>query len=255
MVTYALAKRKRLLIGAAVIALIHFAWLVVHATGTRALFVPSIVDTYSALFALMLQRGFWLDLGFSTFRVIAGFLLSFLVAYPLVLASMLSTSIREGIFFAVEFFRYLPVPVFVPLTILWFGVGDSGKIAIVWMGTFAQMIPMFYDSAAVYLKKHESMRAALRWSPKDLLIKVVIPGSAPGVWDGMRICLGWAWTYLIVAELMGAENGLGYAVIRAQRYLATDRLFAYIIVIGLVGIASDRLMKAAKSALFKWEVA
>lgn len=220
--------------------------------GVREIFLPSPDKTLSAFMGLVKQNEFWIDLGSSWYRVILGFVISFLIAYPICLLALMNTTFRDNIFYIVEFFRYLPVPVFIPITILWFGIDDMSKIVIIILGTFAQMIPMFYDSARAVEKKYSSFNFALKWSKCDYIDNVIIKGSAPAILDNSRICLGWAWTYLIVAEIVGAEHGIGYAMIRAQRYLATDRIFAYIIVIGLIGILTDRSLVYLRKRVFAW---
>lgn len=218
----------------------------------RVLFIPTPVKTFSTLAKLFFTSQFWSDVAYSWTRVFLAFTLSFLVAYPVVILALLSNKLKQGIFLFTEFFRYLPVPVFIPLTILWFGVGETGKIVIVFLGTFAQMIPLFFDSASLLSKSYTSFDASLKWRRLDYIKHIVVPGSAPLVWDDARVCFGWAWTYLIIGELVGAEHGLGYAIIRSQRYLATDRIFAYIIVIGLIGVITDRLLNLLKYRAFKW---
>lgn len=196
---------------------------------------------------------FWLDVYSSFVRVFLGFLLSFIISYPLAIVSLIHKPTREVIFYIVEFFRYLPIPVFIPLTILWFGVDDLSKVMIVFLGTFAQMIPMYYDSARLMDdEKFNSFIHALKWKRWKYVKKVVIPGSAPHILDDSRLCFGWAWTYLIIAELLGAENGMGYAIIRAQRYLATDKIFVYIIAIGVLGVIMDRSLVIIRQRAFKW---
>ena len=236
-----------------VAVLVHLVWcLLSYVFKVRSIFLPTPKNTYTTLISLIYSSSFWLDVGFSTLRVTLAFVFSFLIAYPLVLGAVLNNSLKKGIFIIAEFFRYLPVPVFVPLTILWFGVSDVGKIVVVLLGTFAQMIPMFYDSTLLVRNSYDSAVAALKWDAKDIVKRVIITGSAPYIFDNARLCLGWAWTYLVVAELLGAKHGIGYAIIRAQRYLATDRIFAYIIVIGIVGITTDRLMRVIRRKLFSW---
>lgn len=246
-------KSSQFLFLLATILAVHLVWISAnYLFEVRDLFIPNIFKTYSTFFNLFKSNQFWFDLSASIYRVFAGFVLSLLVAYPITMATIINERSKTSILYLIEFFRYLPIPVFIPLTILWFGVGDNGKIFIIFLGTFAQMIPLFFDSAIGYKTGFSSMQASLRWDSKRILSKVIIPGSAPAIWDNSRVCLGWAWTYLVIAELLGAENGLGYSIIRSQRYLATDRIFAYIIVIGLIGVLSDRAMVYFRKRLFKW---
>ncbi|SFC93918.1 NitT/TauT family transport system permease protein [Flexibacter flexilis DSM 6793] len=220
--------------------------------GVKTIFLPSPQHTLFSLWSMLQQVEFWQDLLSSWYRVFVGFLISFLIAYPISFASLLNNKLKDTIFYFIEFFRYLPVPVFIPIIILWFGIEDMSKIIIIVLGTFAQMIPMFYDSATAIEKKYSSFNFALKWSKLKYIENVIAKGSAPSILDNSRICLGWAWTYLIVAEIVGAEYGIGYAMIRAQRYLATDKIFAYIIVIGLIGILTDRSLVLMRKKLFPW---
>ena len=236
------------------ISIVLAIWFVMsYVFKVKTIYVPTPGATFSRLIDLAQTKMFWLDILYSFKRVFIGFGLSLIVAYPLMLVSLLNKNVKQVVFNLVEFFRYLPIPVFIPLTILWFGIGDIGKIFIIFLGTFAQMVPMFYDSANLLNNKFPAFAAALKWEKKDHIKKIIIPGSAPLIMDNARLCFGWAWTYLIIAELLGAENGMGYAIIRAQRYLATDKIFAYIITIGLIGVLIDRTIYYFKNKLFKWQ--
>lgn len=235
------------------IAAILILWVLLTTVfGISKVFLPTLGATLKQLITALVTMEFWMDLWASWYRVMIAFLLSFFAAYPLSLYSIINSNFKKGVFVVVEFFRYLPVPVFIPLTILWFGIGDFSKVVIVFLGTFAQMIPMFYDSSMLLEKKFNAFEAALKWDKKQYVRKIIVPGSFPYIIDNSRICFGWAWTYLIIAELLGAENGLGYAIIRAQRYLATDKIFAYIIVIGILGVLMDRLFQYIRKRYFKW---
>jgi NitT/TauT family transport system permease protein len=217
-------------------------------------FFPPPLKVAVQFLRLIQTSQFWLDVLASFIRVAVGFILSILIAYPVVIYSAQSRGFKKVAFLLVEFFRYLPVPVFIPLTIVWFGVDNAGKIFIIFLGAFAQMIPMFDDSVQLLNNKFNSYSSALKWPRWSFIRHIIIPGSAPLIWDNARICFGWAWTYLVIAELLGAENGLGFAIIRAQRYLATDEIFAYVFTIGLIGLGSDRAISYFKRKLFKWQL-
>jgi len=215
-------------------------------------FLPPPHAAFQRLYDLGQTADFWKDVGASWVRILFGFLTSIAVAYPLVVLSLRSNSTKVIVFNIVEFFRYLPIPVFIPLTVLWFGVNDAGKIVIVFLGTFAQMIPMYYDSATRLESEYKAFSHALKWSRWQHIRKVLLPGALPGMIDDSRLCFGWAWTYLIIAELLGAEHGIGYAIVRAQRFLKADQIFAYIIVIGVIGLLVDRLFVATNKRMFPW---
>jgi NitT/TauT family transport system permease protein len=85
-----------------------------------------------------------------------------------------------------------------------------------------------------------------------ILSRIVVPSALPGIWDSLRISLGWAWTWLVLAELVAATSGLGYRIVTAQRFFQTDTIIGYILVLGLFGLVTDQTMKAAGRALFRY---
>jgi NitT/TauT family transport system permease protein len=87
---------------------------------------------------------------------------------------------------------------------------------------------------------------------RSILRRVVLPASAPAIWDTLRITLGWAWTWLVIAELVAASDGLGHRIIVAQRYFQTDTIFVGILVIGLLGLVMDQVMKFTGKRIFRW---
>src|SRR6185503_18208973 len=87
---------------------------------------------------------------------------------------------------------------------------------------------------------------------KDLILKVIIPNSLPGIWDSLRIMIGAAWTFVVIAEIVGASSGLGHLMIQSQRFLRTDNIFAAILVIGTLGLITDYSFKFSYKFMFKW---
>ena len=151
-----------------------------------------------------------------------------------------------------DFIRYMPAVAFVPLMMLWCGIGELSKVSIIFIGTFFQMVLMFADDVRkVPMQQIEAAQTmgGTRW---EILCKVIFPSAAPALLTTCRITLGWAWTYLVVAELVAANSGLGYAVLKAQRFLQTDKIFAGLIVIGLLGLLQDQLLRALHQFLFPY---
>ena len=151
-----------------------------------------------------------------------------------------------------NFTRYLPVPALVPLCILWFGIDDAQKIAVITLGSVFQLLALIAgDTASIPQDLVEAART-LGLSEAAVLRRVVLWWALPAIWDDLRVCAGWAWSYLVLAELVAGNRGLGYFVIQSQRYLYTDRVFAGIVLIGLVGLLTDRMFKLAGPRLFPW---
>jgi NitT/TauT family transport system permease protein len=188
----------------------------------------------------------------SVYRVMVGWAMAVAVAVPLGMA--IATSRRCAAVFGplMEFARYLPVVALVPLTLLYFGIGDLQKFMVIFLGTFFQLVLMVADTTAAVPADLSRAAATLGASRAQTYRLVLMPGALPGIMDDLRITVGWAWTYLVVAELVAANSGLGYMILRAQRVLAIERLFAGLIVIGLLGLATDWLFKLVTRLVVPW---
>jgi NitT/TauT family transport system permease protein len=152
----------------------------------------------------------------------------------------------------IEFFRYLPAPAFGALAVAVLGIEDAPKVAIIFVGTFFQQVLVIANTARridpALLEAAETLGASRR----ALVTRVVIPGIITEVYTDMRVLLGWAWTYLIVAELIGVSSGITYFINQQAKYRAYDRVFASIILIGLIGLATDLVLASLGRQLFPW---
>lgn len=153
----------------------------------------------------------------------------------------------------VEFFRYLPAPAFGALAVAILGIHDGPKIAIIFIGTFFQQVLVVANTT----RKLDIalLEAALTLGARkiQLLFKVVIPGILPQLYRDQRILLGWAWTYLIVAELIGTSSGITWFITQQARYKNFDNVFAAIMMIGIIGLVSDIVLARLGKRLFPWE--
>lgn len=204
--------------------------------------------------ALLLFREFDLtqDILASMFRVTAGFFLAALIAVPLGIL-MGSLKVCEAAFEPVlGFIRYMPASAFIPLFILWLGIGESEKIAVIFFGTFFQMTLMVMDVTKNVPSDLIDTAYTLGVSPPGAFRRVILPASLPGILDTLRITFGWAWTYLVVAEIVAAGSGLGHMIMQSQRFLKTSHIVVGIIVIGVIGILIDIFFKWLQGRLFPW---
>ncbi len=153
----------------------------------------------------------------------------------------------------IEFFRYLPAPAFGALAVAILGIHDGPKIAIIFIGTFFQQVLVIANTT----RKLDLalLEAALTLGAKriQLLFKVVVPGILPDIYRDQRILLGWAWTYLIVAELIGTSSGITWFITQQARYKNFDNVFAAIMIIGVIGVVSDMLLARFGKFLFPWD--
>jgi len=192
------------------------------------------------------------DTFISIMRVVLGWALSAVIALPLGLFIGTWRSVQALLEPLTDFIRYMPAVAFVPLVMLWVGIDEGAKVAIIFIGTFFQMILMVAeDVRRVPLAQIEAAQT-MGASRTEIVEKVIFPSSKPALLDTMRVTMGFAWTYLVVAELVAAQSGLGYAILRAQRYLQTDKIFAGILLIGLIGMVIDQLFRLAHRIAFPY---
>jgi NitT/TauT family transport system permease protein len=201
---------------------------------------------------LLTEMGFAKDIGMTVWRVVGGFVIAAALALPLGVAMGAYKPIEAFFEPFVSFARYLPASAFIPLLILWAGIGEAQKLAVIFIGSFFQLVLMV--AVIVGNTRRDLVEAAYTLGCGDTSIvrRVLVPGAAPEICETLRMVLGWAWTYVIVAELIGASSGIGHMITDSQALLATDQIIFGIIVIGLIGLASDLAFKWANRRLFPW---
>ena len=201
---------------------------------------------------LLAKQGFLHDIGMTIWRVLGGFVLAALLAVPLGVAMGAYKPVEAFFEPFVSFARYLPASAFIPLLILWAGIGEAQKLALIFIGSFFQLVLMI--ALQVGGTRRDLVEAAYTLGASDFGIvkRVLIPAAAPQIAETLRLVLGWAWTYVIVAELIGASNGIGHMITDSQALLATDQIIFGIITIGAIGLVSDLAFKRANRAMFKW---
>jgi NitT/TauT family transport system permease protein len=184
-----------------------------------------------------------------------GFLLSSLVGVPLGILSGTYAALARLNEPFIEFFRYLPAPAFGALAVAVLGIYDGPKIAVVFIGTFFQQVLVIANTA----RKLDAtiLEAAMTLGTRGprLLTKVVLPGILPDLYRDQRILLGWAWTYLIVAELIGTSTGITWFITQQARYQHFDNVYAAIMMIGILGFGVDLLLGRLGRRLFPWDPA
>jgi len=242
-----------LTISVAVFALLFVAWWAATASGLiRPIFLPSPVAVWRRMVELAANGTLWQDAGVSLYRMLAGFAIASAMAIPIGVLIGCFRLWEAAIEPLVDFVRYMPVVAFVPLTILWAGTSDSQKFLIIWIGTFFQQVLMVMDNVKRVPPDFVGLGRTLGLSETRILLRIVLPSSLPGIWDTLRISIGWAWTWLVLAELVAATSGLGYRITVSQRYFQTETIIGYILFLGLLGLVTDQGMKAMERVLFRY---
>ena len=204
--------------------------------------------------ALFAEHGFATDVGMTVWRVVGGFVLAAVFAVPLGIAMGAYKPIEAFFEPFVSFARYLPASAFIPLLILWAGIGEMQKLLVIFIGSFFQIVLMI----AVIVGAHAARPGRGRLHARRVVDAASCAACccrAPRrqIAETLRLVLGWAWTYVIVAELIGASSGIGHMITDSQALLNTGQIIFGIIVIGVIGLVSDFLFKWANQRLFSVE--
>ena len=223
---------------------------------TDPLFLPSPASTWEK-FVEVVDVGYrnvslWENIWASLRRVILGFGLGCIFGVPIGLAMGLSNTLR-GIFDPiVEFFRPIPPLAFIPLFILWFGIGERPKVLLLFFAAFWIMI--IAARSGVLSVKLSKVHAAysLGASKLQILRHVILPNALPEIFIGMRVALGVCWGTLVAAELIAAQEGLGQMMWVAQKFFLTEIIFFGIILVGIIGVIMDLLLRLLEQWLIPW---
>jgi NitT/TauT family transport system permease protein len=247
-----IGRSRFLLIACAVFAGLALAWWAATGFGiVPPIFLPSPVSVVSQLVSLARDGTLAVDLGASLYRIVIGFLVATALAIPIGVLIGSFARWEAAIEPLVDFIRYMPVVAFVPLSILWTGTGDTQKFLIIFIGTFFQQVLMIMDNVKRVPKDFVGLGRTLGLPDRKILTQIVVPSAMPGIWDTLRISLGWAWTWLVLAELVAATSGLGYRITVSQRYFQTNTIVGYILLLGVLGLITDQAMKAVGKLLFR----
>ena len=182
-----------------------------------------------------------------------GFLLSSVIGVPLGILCGAYSPIARLFEPFIDFVRYMPAPAFGALAVAIVGIYDGPKIAIIFIGTFFQQVLVVANTTRGLDLSIIEAAQTLGAGKLQLLTRVALPGILPDLYRDMRILLGWAWTYLIVAELVGAKTGITSFIHQQSKYKIYENVYAAIIMIGLIGLFVDIILGALGSRLFPWE--
>jgi NitT/TauT family transport system permease protein len=227
-------------------------WLAATINLASDVFLPSPYQVGSRLVELAREGTLWTDIKASVVRISIGFAISTALAVPIGALIGIYRGAEAAIEPPVSFIRYMPAVAFVPLTIVWVGLGEEQKYLMVFIGTFFQQVLLIQDNIRRVPREYVEIGYTLGLNEPRIIGRIVLPAAAPAMWDSLRITLGWAWTYLVVAELVAASSGLGYRSLVAQRFFQTDVIFVVVLVIGVIGLVMDQGLRLIGWRLFRW---
>lgn len=227
-------------------------WGASSMAGMDKVFLPAPVDVFNRLLSWFSEDELMSDVWISVYRVTMGFVISAVIALPLALLIGTFRPVQAVLEPLTDFIRYMPAVAFIPLVMLWVGIEESSKIAIIFIGTFFQMVLMMAEDVRRVPMAQIEAAQTMGAQKGETINLVIFQAAKPALLDTLRVTMGWAWTYLVVAELVAANSGLGYSILKAQRFLQTDKIFVGIILIGLIGLVMDQLFRLVHRKAFPW---
>jgi len=237
----AIPRTARLVLAIGSVVVIVTFWSLGSILIDNPLFLPSLPRVARAWIDMVQHLHFLDDVAWSSFRIIAGFLVAAAMAVPLGLLMGSFEVVRSFFQPPINAIRYMPASAFIPLLIVLQGLGEQEKLTVIWIGVFFQLVLMVMDIAHRVPDEMLNVAYTLGASRWKVFYKVFLPATFPDVVDALRITMGWAWTYLIVAEIVSAERGIGSFILISERFLRTDRIIAAIITIGILGLITDTI--------------
>jgi len=228
-------------------------WAVVSYAGlVTPMFLPTPTAVIQAGVEMFTQDELLNDVLVSCGRVLAGFIFAAIIGVPMGIAMGTFASMES--FFApfVGTVRYMPVTAFVPLIVIWVGLGEAAKVLIITLGVVLYNAIMVADAVKFIPNEMINVAYTLGANRRDVVFKVIIPATFPSVLDTLRVNISGAWNYLVIAELVAAQSGLGFKIIQAQRFLQTEKVLFCIAVIGLIGLVIDYGLKWLAQVLTPW---
>ncbi|RVU39777.1 ABC transporter permease [Hwanghaeella grinnelliae] len=235
-------------------------WVVVIASWSAITYSGMITETFLPTPDMVVSRTLkyiqngvlWEHTSASVQVVFIGFVLSSVVSVPLGLFMGTYRIVQAFLDPLVNFMRYLPVTSFVPLFILWIGIGIEQRVTVIIFGIFFQQLVMLADTARSVPRDLVNAAYTLGTSRAHTVFHIVLPASLPNIFDILRVTMGWAWTYLVVAELVAARSGLGYISLKAMRGFQVDVIFMAIAMIGILGLITDQGFRLLRKYAAPW---
>jgi NitT/TauT family transport system permease protein len=235
-------------------AALFVVWQIAHYAmpETSRRFLPSPFQVIATLWMLIAEREFLNDAAISAYRIFASFFAACLIAVPLGVLMGCFGRLKALINPTVSAWRYLPAASFVPLLLVWFGPTDTQKLALLFMGVIFFLVALILDSTEAVPKELVEAAMTMGASRREIVVNVVGRAALPGIIDAMRNMIAVGWTYLVIAEIVAAQDGIGAVMMRAGRFLNVDVIMAGILAIGILGVLTDLAFRGAAWWLMPW---
>lgn len=246
-------RRKRWILAGVGLVLCFLCWSILsYSRLIQPFFLPNPTLVFDASIRLWNNFHLWNDIQTSVIRVLIGFGLATILAVPLGMILALETTAGAMIEPILSFFRYVPPSALLPLLLLWFGIGELSKILLICFGVLPYVSFMTYDVVKNTRSELIDVAYSLGAANRQIFWKVILPSALPGIWDTLRINIGAAWTFVVLAEIIASTKGLGYLINTSQHFVQTDNVIAALIIIGIIGLLTDGFFRLTYKIMFPW---
>ena len=218
-------------------------------------FLPSPTEVLRGTLQLFIQYDLASAILVSTRRILLAFLLASALALPLGILMGTFTPIHHIFESVVAPLRYMPISAFIPLLILWFGIYEKQKIAFLFLGVFVYLLPVVVSAIRIVPEELVQTALTLGASKWKVITTVLVPAALPEIFDSFRVMNAISWTYVILAEAVNPEHGLGYMVELARTHQKASWSFAGLLVIGGIGLITDFIIRTISKIMFRWREA
>jgi NitT/TauT family transport system permease protein len=218
-------------------------------------FLPSPTEVLRGTLQLFIQYDLFSAILVSTRRILLAFLLASALALPLGILMGAFTPIHHIFESVVAPLRYMPISAFIPLLILWFGIYEKQKIAFLFLGVFVYLLPVVVSAIRMVPEELVQTALTLGASKWKVITTVLVPSALPEIFDSFRVMNAISWTYVILAEAVNPEHGLGYMVELARTHQKASWSFAGLLVIGGIGLITDFIIRSISKIMFRWREA
>ena len=215
-------------------------------------FLPGVIEVVGKIAYLIQEKGFIGDIGKSLYRIYVSFFVACMVAIPLGLLMGCFIKLRVLINPTVGGLRYLPAASFVPLLLVYLGPTDTAKMALLFLGCVFFLIALILDNVLAVPRELIESAQTMGASRRHIVFRVTLPAAAPQIVDSMRNMIAVSWTYLVIAEIVAATDGIGAVMMRGAKFLHIDIIMAGILTIGVLGVLTDMLFRFARRLLFPY---
>ncbi len=213
-------------------------------------FVPSVGQVTSKVFFLFAEKGYIADVAKSVYRIYLSFFVACLVAIPLGILMGSFIKMRALINPTVGGLRYLPAASFVPLLLVYFGPTDFAKMALLFLGCVFFLVALILDNIEAVPRALIESAQTMGAGRLHIIFRVTFRAAAPQILDSMRNMIAVSWTYLVIAEIVAATDGIGAVMMRGARFLHVDVIMGGILTIGVLGVLTDITFRVAAHFLF-----